>query len=407
MRILYIHQHFSTPDGSAGTRSYEMAQRLIAAGHQVTMLCGSYDVGRTGLDGPYRRGRREGQVDGIDVIELHTPYGNKLGFARRVMAFVSFMRRAVWIVLREKYDVLFATSTPLTVSIPAWVGKRLRRKPMVFEVRDLWPELPVAIGIVRNPLIIWAMKVMERMAYKAADRIVVLSPGMYEGVRAVAGPEKPVATVPNGCDLGLFYPDPDDASRPQGLDGRFVAMFTGAHGMANGLGALLDTAAVLQKRGRDDIRIVLVGTGGEKEALSARAEAERLKNVLFHDPVPKRELVRLLRGADAGLMVLKNLPAFYRGTSPNKFFDYIASGLPVINNYPGWLAGMIGENGLGIAVPPDDPEAFADALIRLAEDREAAAEMGRASRRFAEENFSRDLLARKFVEEIEAAKPTG
>ena len=403
MHILYIHQHFSTPDGSAGTRSYEMAQRLIAAGHRVTMLCGSYDVGRTGLDGPYTKGRRTGTVDGIEVLELETPYGNKLSFARRAMAFLSFMWRAVWVALRHDYDVLFATSTPLTVAIPAWAGRRLRGKPMVFEVRDLWPELPVAMGVIKNKAVIWGLGRLEKMAYGAADRLIALSPGMEEGIRRITGDDKPVAVIPNGCDLDLFGPD-GPRVRPDGVaDSDFLAVFTGAHGLANGLGAVLDAAAVLQDRGRSDIRIAFIGTGGEKPVLQARAQAEGLQNVLFLDPVPKRQLADSLRGADVGLMVLRDVPAFYRGTSPNKFFDYISAGLPVINNYPGWLADMISAQGLGRPVPPGDPRAFAEALIRLADDRAATAAMGTKARAFAETNFARDTLAAAFVAELEAA----
>lgn len=406
MKVLYFHQHFSTPRGALGIRSYEMARRLLARGHQVTMVCGSYGGGETGLAMPFVKGRRRGMVDGIDIVEFDMAYSNSDGMLKRSMTFARFALRCIGLVFSEPYDILFATTTPLTVGVPGILGRWLRGKPFVFEVRDLWPELPKAMGVIKNPLILWAMGVLEWSSYRSAQRCIGLSPGIVEGIaRCGVAPER-IAHVPNGCDLSIF--DAGAAPwRPAGIGERdLLAVFAGAHGLANGLGAVLDAAAVLKQRGRADIKILLIGSGKLKPALQARAATEGLDNVVFHDPVPKARLAGLMASTDVGLQILANVPAFYYGTSPNKFFDYIAAGLPVLNNYPGWLAGFITSHQCGFAVPPDDPQAFAGALEQAADDRAALLRMGERSRELARTEFERHKLADQWVDwVIGAAAP--
>lgn len=401
MKLLYIHQHFATPSGATGIRSYQMARRMIERGHRVTMLCGRGVDGQSGLTGPFKAGVRRGQVDGIDIVEVDLAYSNNDGFAKRAKTFMSFMFRTSKLVLTEDYDLLFATTTPLTVGVPGILGRWLRRKPFVFEVRDLWPELPRAMGVIRNPLVLAAMSVLEFASYRSAHRLIGLSPGIVDGIAHRGVPHTRIATVPNGCDLDIFSEDAEPW-QPDGVrNGEFVAVFAGAHGLANGLDKVLDAAAVLRRLGRDDIRIVLIGRGMCKPALVERAEKEDLGNVLFLDPVRKSELVGLLTRADVGLQVLANIPAFYFGTSPNKFFDYLAAGLPVLNNYPGWLAQLIEGADCGVAVPPDDPGALAAALCGLADDRDGTARKGRNARKLAEDQFSRDMLANRWADWVE------
>jgi glycosyltransferase involved in cell wall biosynthesis len=403
MNFLYFHQHFSTPSGSTGTRSYEMAKRLIAHGHSVTMVCGSAKLGNTGLVGPFVNGRREGVVDSIRVIELELAYSNSLGFLKRALLFLQFAWRSVKVAFSERYDVLFATTTPLTAGIPGIAARWLRGKPFVFEVRDLWPELPKAMGVITNPVLIAMMSLLEWASYRSATRLVGLSPGIVVGIAKRGIPESRIALVPNGCDLAIFS-ECAEPWRPDGVaDSDLMAVFTGAHGMANGLGAVLDAAAVIKRMGRKDIKIVLIGDGMLKPALQQRASKEGLDNVIFHQPVSKHKLAGLMASADIGLQILANVPAFYFGTSPNKFFDYIASGLPVLNNYPGWLSEMISVNGIGYAVPPDDAEVFALALVHAAGHRDQLKTMGTKAKEFAQAQFNRDLLADRFVTWLEGA----
>lgn len=397
MHVLYFHQHFSTPEGSAGTRSYEMGQALLRNGHSVTMVCGSYAQGNTGLTVPFSKGKRRGHIDGIDIIEFNLNYGNYMGFAQRVAVFAKFAIGSIGIALREPADVVFATTTPLTAGIPGIFVRWLGRKPFVFEVRDLWPELPKAMGVITNPIVLRLMSILEWASYRSADRLIGLSPGIVEGIASRGIGQSRIAIIPNGCDLDLFA-NRVDAWRPEGVsDDQLLAIFTGTHGNANGLHTVLDAAKVLRDRGRDDISIALVGQGREKTGLQERARTENLSNVLFLEPVPKMRLAGLMAGADIGLQILRNVPAFYYGTSPNKFFDYIAAGLPVLNNYPGWLAEMIADKNCGIAVPPEDPNAFADALIEAADDREALKQMAANAFNLAQTKFSRKELSDQWV----------
>jgi glycosyltransferase involved in cell wall biosynthesis len=404
MKIIYFHQHFSTPKGSAGIRSYQMARRLLERGHQVTMVCGSYHGGETGLTNPFKVGRRRGLVDGIDIIEFDLAYSNADGFTKRAWTFVKFAFRSIWLAITERYDVLFATTTPLTAGIPGIAARWLCGKPFVFEVRDLWPELPRAMGVIRNPFLLWVMGVLEWVCYRSAHRLVALSPGIVDGIAHRGVSRDLIALVPNGCDLDIFS-TPVETWRPTEVSATdFMAVFSGTHGMANGLDAVLDAAGELNRRGRGDIKLVLIGQGKLKAGLQARAEREGLSNLVFHDPVDKARLAGLMAAADLGLQVLSNVPAFYYGTSPNKFFDYIAAGLPVINNYQGWLAEMIELHQCGFVVPPDSPVAFADALELAAADRHALKIMGQRGLSLARAQFGRDALANKWVDWVTAVK---
>lgn len=403
MRVLYYHQHFSTPEGSTGTRSYEMARRLVLRGHEVTMVCGSYGMGRTGLSGDYRRGRRQGVVDGIRVIEYELPYSNKDSFLRRSYTFLRFAFRSIGLALTSKYDVVFATSTPLTAGLPGIVARFVRFKPFVFEVRDLWPELPRAMGVITNPVILKLLSWLEWISYRSAVACVGLSPGIVEGIRLRAGRGKQVEMIPNGCDLEMFGRDTIETIELRGVEkDDLVAAFIGAHGIANGLDAVLEAALELKSRGRKDIKLFFVGDGMKKKELMRRVSHDGLDNCVFLDPVPKRDLKTIMTRVDVGMMILANVPAFYYGTSPNKFFDYITAGLPVINNYPGWLAEMINHHNCGHAVPPEDPQAFADALEMMADHRGSLVEMGENARKLAEKEFDRRKLAEHFVDLLES-----
>ncbi|WP_104037126.1 glycosyltransferase family 4 protein [Vibrio jasicida] len=398
MNILYFHQHFSTPKGSAGIRSYGMAQRLIHHGHNVTMICGSYGGGETGLTSDFVTGKREGVVDGIRIVEFDLAYSNSDSFIKRSSTFLKFAFKSIKLVFSENYDVLFATTTPLTAGIPGIFARWLRGKPFVFEVRDLWPELPKEMGVIKNPIALGLMSFLEWASYRSAHRCIGLSPGIVKGIKKRGVDENKVVMVPNGCDLSIFS-QPSEPWRPEGVkETDLMAVFTGTHGIANGLNAVLDAASELQKRGREDIKLVLIGQGKLKPKLEIKAKELELNNVVFHPPVDKRKLSGLMASADVGLQVLANIPAFYYGTSPNKFFDYISAGLPVINNYPGWLAGMIEQTRCGFVVQPDDPSAFADALEKAANQREALTLMGANARQLAEGQFDRALLADKWVD---------
>ncbi len=399
MHVLYFHQHFSTPKGAAGIRSYQMARALVNAGHSVTMVCGSYGVGQTGLESVFSKGRRTGKVDGINIIEFDLAYSNADGFFKRALTFLLFALKSIRIALTLNYDVVFATTTPLTAGIPGIFARWLRRKPFVFEVRDLWPELPKAMGVISNPVVLWLMSMLEWLSYRSATRCIGLSPGIVEGIQRRGVSEEKILLIPNGCDLDIFGSKGDQFEsvkpwRPEGVsEHELMAVFTGTHGMANGLNAVLDAAAHLKAKKEDGIKLVLVGQGQLKPELQRLAKERALDNVVFHEPVNKQKLAALMASADIGMQLLANVKPFYYGTSPNKFFDYLAAGLPVLNNYPGWVANLVTENHCGYAVPPEDPEAFANALITARDNQSTLVSMGENARSLAEREFDRNKLA--------------
>ncbi|MCF6158694.1 MAG: glycosyltransferase WbuB [wastewater metagenome] len=403
MKVLYFYQHFSTPKGSTGIRAYEFARTLVKKGHRVTMVCGACATADTGLTDSYINCVRRGTIDGIDVIEFNLNYSNNDNYLKRTLTFLKFAFKSISIALFHDYDMLFATTTPLTAGIPGIFAKLLRKKPFVFEVRDLWPELPKAMGVITNPIILSLLSWLEWCSYHSADACIGLAPGIVEGIIKRGVSPGNVVLLPNGCDLSIFGNSKTNGWRPESVHSDdFMAVFTGAHGVANGLNAVLDAAKVLTNDNRTNIKFVFIGEGSLKGELKKRAAKEGLSNCIFLDAVPKDKLAGLLSEADIGLMILANVPAFYYGTSPNKFFDYIAAGLPVLNNYPGWLADIIEKFRCGLAVPPDDPRAFADALVSVADNPEIIDEMGRNARKLASEQFNRLDIADKFVTFLES-----
>lgn len=367
------------------------------------MVCGSYAVGNTGLDGPFEKGKRKGQIDGIDLIEINLSYSNSDGFLKRSFTFLKYSMSCVAIALRHQYDLVFATTTPLTVGIPGIFAKVFRRKAFVFEVRDLWPELPKAMGVITNPLVLLGMSWLEFASYRLADGCIGLSPGIVKGIEKRGVSSERIKMIPNGCDISLFDGGDGDAWSHESISkDDFVAVFAGSHGVANGLDAVLAAARVLKSRGNRRVKIVLVGDGKLKGALREEALESNLDNVLFLDPVPKTELSNLMKRADIGLQILANISAFYYGTSPNKFFDYLSSGLPVLVNYPGWVAEMVDEWNCGLSVAPENPEAFADALEKASEAEVEREEWGRRAKDLALEKFDRKILSKEWLEFVES-----
>ena len=396
MKVLYYHQHFSTPKGATGTRSYEFSQKLIQMGHKVVMVCGSNWIADSGLKGDFKDGMRIGNVDGIKVIEFELPYSNSDNFKKRSIIFLKYAFNGIKIALKEKYDIIFATSTPLTSGIPGIFAHYLRKKPFIFEVRDLWPELPKKMGVIKNPIILGLMDLLETVSYKSAKACIGLSPGIIKGIEKKT-PHKKTIMIPNGCDFIKYDIE-------QNVDNNmFTAVFTGAHGIANGLDKVLDAAKILIKNNIYNIEIQFIGDGALKHQLIKRSKDENIFNCKFLDPMPKQKLFSYLtNNCDVGLMILDNIPAFYYGTSPNKFFDYISLGLPVINNYPGWLADIIKKNNCGIVISPNDPEEFAKSLIKLKDKPKMLKQMGMNSATLAKSSFDRNKLSHQFVKFLES-----
>lgn len=398
MHILYIHQYFASRKGRTGTRSYEFGRHLVGKGHRVTMITS----GLANPEFPVPEGRRYGRhkIDGIRVVSVAGGYndphvGTALNGRRRMLKFYEFARVASHVAKElETPDVVFATHTPLTVGLAGISVSRHFHIPFVFEVRDLWPEALVNVGALTNPAAIWWLGRMARKIYRQADRIVALSPGMKDGiVRTGICPLK-VTVIPNSSDLDLFRPDLDGSASRQrlGLGDRFAAVYFGAMGLANGLDYVIEAGRILQERKQDHIVLVLHGGGGKRDELAALARQYNLRNVVFSDLVPdKEEVARIVAGCDVCMTIYR--AAKEQTWSPNKMFDALAAGRPVVINVGGWLGQTIEKNGCGRSLAPDRPEALADALVALSQDPALCQEMGRNARALAEREFGRNLLA--------------
>lgn len=403
MNVLYLHQYFVPPDGSGGTRSFEMARRLVQAGHDVELItsdaffpsCYDFQTSPSTL-----------WLDGIKLRVLKVDYSNKMSFRRRVLAFLQFAFQATRTLKHvAPPDVIFASSTPLTIALPAVFAKRRFRCPMVFEVRDLWPELPIAVGALRNPVARVAARRLEHWAYDHADHIVALSPGMKEGVvRAGYRPDR-ISVIPNGCDLELF--SSGDAGsfleRHPYLKGGPIVTYAGTLGPINHVRYLVDIAAAMLER-TPSVRFLVAGDGREAAGVRARAVDRGVlgRNFWMIPPLPKTRIPDLFAASSIITSLFVDLPAM-QANAANKFFDGLAAGRPLMINYSGWQAELIRDREAGLVVPPTQPEQAAAQLEALLEDRPRWERACRAARQLAAERFDRDRLAGQLRGVLETA----
>jgi len=401
MHILYLHQYFATRQAMTGTRSYEFARRLTGKGHRVTMVTS----GLANRQFPVPEGKQyaEFDIDGIEVVAIAAAYndpqvGTGMNGWQRMLKFYQFARLASGIGRKlARPDVVFATHTPLPIGLAGLALARHFDVPFVFEVRDLWPDALVNVGALKNPAAIWWLQRMAKKIYAGANHIVALSPGMKEGIVRAGAPVGKITVIPNACDLDLFGPDVDGSAHRNrlGLGDKFMALYFGAMGLANGLDYIIEAARILTERGNDGIVLVPHGDGGKRPELESLARKYELKNVIFSNPVPgKADVAGLVAASQACMTIFRACKE--QSWSPNKMFDALAAGKPVLVNVPGWLGETIENNKCGRCLDPYRPEALADVLEELAADPQLCRQMGRNARALAEREFARDKLADRF-----------
>lgn len=392
MHVLLIHQAFAALGEPGGTRHHELARHLAAQGHRVTAIASPVSY----LTGTAQETAGTMREAGVTVLRAYTYPALHRSFAHRVLSFLSFMISSFWLGVRVRdVDLVWGTSPPIFQGVTAWALARWKRVPFLFEVRDLWPAFAVAVGVLRQAELIRASEWLERFLYRRADALVVNSPGFIDHVRARGA--RRVTLIPNGADAGMFDPDSSGQAfrRDHALEGKFVVLYAGAHGLSNDLGVVLDAAGRL--RAHSSVAIVLLGDGKEKPALMAKAAEQNLENVHFLPPIPKTEMPRALAAADACIAILKPIP-LYGTVYPNKVFDYMAAGRPVILAIDGVIREVVEGASAGIYVPPGEPEALARAVEQLLEDPARAERMGRAGRELVLRRFDRRTLG----EDLEA-----
>jgi glycosyltransferase involved in cell wall biosynthesis len=409
MHILLIHQAFAALDEPGGTRHHELARFLVSKGHRVTViaspvsyLTGGPASGSCHPQGEWQGGQsgaktaRDSGGGGITILRAYTYRALHKSFVHRVFAFFSFMVSSFFIGLGVRnVDVVWGTSPPIFQGVTAWLLARLKGAKFLFEVRDLWPDFAIAVGVLKSPTLIKLSYWLEKFLYRRADRMMVNSPGYVEHVRGHGA--RFVELIPNGADPQMFNPlDNGQTFRQKNLlTNKFVVLYAGAHGISNDLTVALDAAKLLENEKR--IQFVFLGDGKEKENLIAYAKELGLENVTFLPPVPKTGMAMALAGADACLAILKPLDE-YKTTYPNKVFDYMAAGRPVLLAIDGVIREVVEAAGCGLFAQPGDPAALAKAAARLAANRDETLRMGRAGRTYLEERFSREALAEKLTE---------
>ncbi|WP_298815799.1 glycosyltransferase family 4 protein [uncultured Chloroflexus sp.] len=394
MHILYLHQYFTTRAGVGGTRSYEFARFFVQQGHQVTMVTAAE------RQSPWAGGWwRQREVDGIKVIEVRAGYADysratAIGYGQRIIAFILFALASLLVVLRvERPNVVFATSTPLTIGIPGMLASWWHRAPLVFEVRDLWPEAPIQMGALRHPALILLARWLERVIYRYSRHIIALSPGMRQGIIDAGIPPEKISVIPNAADLDLFHPQRTGCNWRERLgQPAFLALYFGTMGEANDVRQVIEAARVLQDQGRNDIMLALAGQGRQRPLLEELARQYNLRNVQFLDPLPKAEVADLVAAADVCLTIFKAVPVLAT-CSPNKLFDTLAAGRPVIVNTPGWLQRLVVEHQCGRYARAGDPGDLAIQIAYLCDNPDFTRQAGRNARALAEQQFDRRRLA--------------
>lgn len=394
MKILYIHQYFNIPQGSGCTRSYWIAEQLIRRGHQVTMI--------TAARG--QKNAKSEMVDGIHVVYVKNRYSNYMSPWRKVLSFVNFVRLATQAAMKVKeVDMVYATSTPLTVGAIALFLRRVRGWRYVFEVRDLWPEFPIQIGAVRNPVLIKMLRWLERRIYQKAEHIVALSPGMKEGVIKAGTPAEKVSMIPNMSKPDQFWPREknEEVAGQFGIDTtKFNVIHFGSMGPANGLSYMIEAAKCLKDRGDDTVRFIFMGSGATEPVIKKQAEQYGLKNVSFIGRQPMVVVSEVVNLCDASITTFLNLPVL-QTNSPNKLFDSLSAGKPIIVNSAGWTKEMVEKNDCGFFADPEKPSDLADKLLLYKDDQITLERWGKNARRLSIEVYDKDILTAQVAEVIE------
>jgi len=390
MHILLIHQAFVALDEPGGTRHYELAMHLASRGHRVTVIASpiSYLTGRTTTSQPFEtQMESEGSVT---VLRAYTYNALHRSFSHRVFSFFSFMVSSFIAGIKIKdVDLVWGTSPPIFQGVTSWALARLKGAPFLFEVRDLWPAFAIQVGVLKNRLLIRLSQWLEHFLYRRANCVMVNSPGFIDFVKAHGASQ--VELVPNGVDAAMFDPSArgEDFRQKHDLKREFVVLYAGAHGLSNDLGVVLQAAKRIKER--SDIVIVLLGDGKEKPALMAQVEVLGLENIIFIPPLSKSRMGEALAAADACLAILKPIP-LYATVYPNKVFDYMAAGRPVILAIDGVIREVVESAKAGIFVPPGNPEGLAEAVLSLADDRQQGIAMGLGGREYVKNHFVRSFF---------------
>ena len=395
MTIIYFYQYFTTPKGSYGTRVYEFTKKWVEKGHKVIVVTSVYaksDIRATKF-------LETQEIDGIILKIINVTIDNKQSFLKRIYTFLVYSFFSSFYAFTLKFDLVISSSGPITAGIPGLIAKIFRRKKFIFEVRDLWPEGPIELGVLKNKLIQKASYAFEKICYKNSSLVVALSPGMKSNITD-RFPETNVISVTNSANIELFSSPKEAITHPQ-LVGKKFAIYTGNIGLVNNSELLYRTAKKLKEQGRDDIAIILIGDGQQKEEIMKKSKS--LNTIIFLGLMPKIELINLVKNALVSLIPLNDTPMLST-SSPNKLFESMAAAVPVIQTTNGWIKEMLEKSQSGFTVSPTNEDELFEKLIFLADNETESKEIGRRGFEFARSNFDKNTLSDRMIKAIEKIK---
>jgi len=405
MRILYLSQYFPPEAGATQTRAHEMGRNWVRLGHRVTAI-GEMPNHPSGIIPPAYRGKlwERAELDGIEVIRVWVKASPVKNFRNRMAFYLSYMLTAALaglLLARGKFDLVYASSPPLFVGGAALAISTLRRIPLAFEVRDLWPESAVALGELSNLKAVALATKLEEACYCRARKIIVVTEGIRDRLLERGYPAEKILLIPNGANVEMFRFDPGGRARLReelALGEKFVVLYAGIHGIAQGLESVVETARQLQDR--PGIHFLFVGDGPKKAEIAALVAQLGLPNLTLLPEQPRERMPAILSAADASIIPLKKLELF-KGALPSKLFDAWACQRPVLLSVDGEARRVLEAAGGGLFVPPEDPAALAEAILTLQADPARCDEMGRRGRLYTEAHYSRQALAEKLAGELE------
>jgi glycosyltransferase involved in cell wall biosynthesis len=409
MHILLIHQYFLEDNGGGGSRWNEISRIWVAEGHQVTVLAGTGHYMKQESSRTVKFFAQNVNSNNVKVIRCYVSESYHKGFAGRLWAYLSFTFSATWAGIfytRDDYDLVLVTSPPLLAGISGLVISWLKSIPLVLEIRDLWPESAIDTGVLKNRFFIQLSYWLENQLYKQAHLISVLTPAFREVlISQKAVPQSKITMVPNAADFSLSEPllqhfDRAAFRRELNLEDEFVVIYVGAHGVANHLVQILETADLLRDT---HVVFLLVGDGMQKKRLMEQAAKLKLTNVRFQDPVGKSEIFKYILAADAGTSVLKKADTF-KTIYSNKTFDYFSCKKPVLMAIDGISRLLVEDAAAGIFVEPENPADFASRIRQYMEDPVRCQREGENGYHFAKTHFDREILAKKYLEHLLALR---
>lgn len=390
MKVLYIHQYFKTPEDGGGLRSYYLAGSLVRSGYKVEVITAHNQAGR-----------RTCEVDGIKVHYLPVPYDNTFGKVKRLRSFLEFVWMATLYRRQVKdVDLCYVMTTPLSTGFIALCSKWMFNTPYIFEVGDLWPEVPIQMGIIKNPILKTITRFLERYFYKHSIGLVGLSPEICDHFKKVT-PGIPSVNIPNISNCDYYFPAPKapEFMEKFGVKDELVITYAGTLGQANHLSFLISAAEACAQL---PVRFMIVGEGAEKEKLIREAAAKPLENISFYDGMKAMGIRELMNITDAIYVSFLPISILASG-SPNKFFDGLAAGKMIITNFDGWIGKLIRQHGLGFSYKPASPDEFRSRLLPYIEDRSLLGAAQQSARSLAERDFSLQTLGHRqetFIREV-------